>query len=267
VRRAGEDIRAGAEILAAGTLLTPQAIGLAASVGIAQLPVLRRLSVAVLSTGDELTEPGQPLPPGGIYNSNRYLLVTLLRAMGCEVADLGNLPDTLEATRLALRRAGALHDLVITSGGVSVGEEDHVKPAVEAEGELNLWKIAIKPGKPLAFGRVATADFVGLPGNPVSAFVTFQVLVRPFIRKCQGLAEVLPRARVMTAGFEWTKAGPRREFLRVRVGADGRLERFPHQGSGVLTSCVWADGLVDNPADTKVSPGDPVRYLAFAELP
>lgn len=266
VRRAGEDIAKGAEILAEGTLLKPAAIGLAASAGVATLPVLRRLSVAVLSTGNELGTPGEPLPPGGIYNSNRYLLTTLLKGMGCDVVDLGNLPDNLEATRQALRKAAALHDLVITSGGVSVGEEDHVKPAVEAEGELALWKIAIKPGKPLAFGKVGQADFIGLPGNPVSAFVTFQVLVRPFIRKCQGASEALPRGREMIAGFEWTKPGPRREFLRVRVGADGRLERFPHQGSGVLTSCVWADGLVDNPPERAIRPGDAVRYLSFAEM-
>lgn len=267
VRRAGEDIAKDAEILAAGTILKPAAIGLAASSGVATLPVLRRLSVAVLSTGNELGTPGEPLPPGGIYNSNRYLLTTLLKGLGCDVADLGNLPDNLEATRLALRKAAALHDLVITSGGVSVGEEDHVKPAVEAEGELSLWKIAIKPGKPLAFGKVGQADFIGLPGNPVSAFVTFQMLVRPFIRKCQGAAQALPVAREMIAGFEWNKPGPRREFLRVRVGADGRLERFPHQGSGVLTSCVWADGLVDNPPERVIRPGDTLRYLSFAEMP
>jgi molybdopterin molybdotransferase len=267
VRRAGEDIRSGAEVLGAGTVLTPAAIGMAASVGVPLLPVQRRLSVGVLSTGDELTTPGEPLPPGGIYNSNRYLLIGLLRQLGCEVADLGNVQDTLDATRRALRRAGALHDLVITTGGVSVGEEDHVKPAVEAEGELSLWKIAIKPGKPLAFGKVGQADFVGLPGNPVSAYVTFMVLVRPFIRKCQGARDVLPRVRRMVAGFEWRKPGPRREFLRARLGGDGRLELFARQGSGVLTSCVWAEGVVDNPERCEINPGDEVRYLPFAEMP
>ncbi len=267
IRRAGEDIRKDAEVLAAGTLLTPAAIGMAASVGVAQLPVLRRLSVAVLSTGDELATPGEPLPPGAIYNSNRYQLTALLKSMGCAVEDFGNLPDSLDATRAALRKAGALHDLVITSGGVSVGEEDHVKPALEAEGELSLWSIAVKPGKPLAFGKVGQADFVGLPGNPVSAFVTFSLLVRPFIRKCQGARDPLPRARPMVAGFEWTKPGNRREFLRVRIGADGRLERYPNQSSGVLTSCVWADGLADIAAGMKVSPGDTLPYLSFAEMP
>jgi molybdopterin molybdotransferase len=267
IRRLGEDIRSGDEVLPAGTLLGAAAIGMAASVGVPVLPVRRRLSVAVLSTGDELATPGEALPPGGIYNSNRYQLTSLLQGLGCAVADLGNLPDSLAATRRALRRAGAEYDLVITTGGVSVGEEDHVKPAVEAEGELSLWNVAIKPGKPLAFGTVGQADFVGLPGNPVSAFVTFLVLVRPFIRKCQGANDLLPAARTMVAGFDWQKPGARREFLRVRVGADGRLELFPNQSSGVLTSCVWADGLVDNPAHGVIRPGDAVRYLAFGAMP
>lgn len=267
VRRTGEDIRNGAEVLPAGAILTPAMIGMAASVGTAQLPVLRRLSVAVISTGNELVTPGEPLPPGAIYNSNRYQLTSLLKAMGCEVTDYDHLPDDFEATRRALRKAGALHDLVITSGGVSVGEEDHVKPAVEAEGELTLWNVALKPGKPLAFGKVGQADFVGLPGNPVSVFVTFHMLIRPFIRKCQGATDLLPVARSMIAGFEWTRPGNRREFLRVRVGADGRLERFPNQSSAVLTSCVWADGLADIPIGQKVSPGDTVSYWRFSELP
>jgi molybdopterin molybdotransferase len=267
IRRKGEDIRNGAEVLAAGTVLTPAAIGMAASVGAAQLPVMRRLSVAVLSTGTELVTPGEPISTGQIYNSNRYQLVSILKGLGCEVTDYDPLPDDFEATKRALRKAGALHDLVITSGGVSVGEEDHVKPAVEAEGELTLWNVAVKPGKPLAFGRVGNADFVGLPGNPVSVFVTFNMLIRPFIRKCQGASRLLPEARKMAAGFDWLKPGNRREFLRVRVGADGRLERFPNQSSGVLTSCLWADGLADIPVGQKVSPGDTVNYIRFSELP
>ena len=267
IRKLGEDIRNGAEVLAAGTVLTPAAIGMAASVGVAQLPVLRRLSVGVISTGSELVTPGEPLPSGRIYNSNRYQLTSILKGMGCEVTDYEQLPDDLEATRRALRRAGALHDLVITSGGVSVGEEDHVKPAVEAEGELQMYNVAVKPGKPLAFGKVGDADFVGLPGNPVSVFVTFNMLIRPFVRKCQGATDLLPAARNMVAGFEWNKPGNRREFLRVRVGADGRLERFPNQSSGVLTSCLWADGLADIPIGQKVSPGDTVNYIRFSELP
>lgn len=266
IRRAAEDVAAGAEVLAAGTRLRPQAIGMAASVGAAQLAVYRRLSVGLLSTGSELVQPGEPLPPGAIYNSNRAMLVALLEGLGCQVEDLGNVPDTLADTRKALRKAGALHDLVITTGGVSVGEEDHVKPAVEAEGELGLWNIAIKPGKPLAFGKVGNADFIGLPGNPVAAFVTFLMLVRPFILKCQGATALTPRRLTLTAGFEWTKPGPRREFLRARYGADGRLELFPNQSSGVLTSTLWGDGLVDNPAGQSIQPGDAVSFLPFTDL-
>lgn len=267
IRKTGEDIRNGAEVLAAGTVLTPAAIGMAASVGVAELPVMRRLSIGVLSTGSELVTPGEPISSGQIYNSNRYQLTSILKNLGCEVTDYEPLPDEYEATRRALRKAGALHDLVITSGGVSVGEEDHVKPAVEAEGELALWNVAIKPGKPLAFGKVGDADFVGLPGNPVSVFVTFHTLIRPFVRKCQGASRLLPEARPMVAGFEWQKPGNRREFLRVRLGTDGRLERFPNQSSGVLTSCLWADGLADIPVGQKVSPGDTLSYIRFSELP
>lgn len=267
IRKTGEDIRSGAEVLAPGTVLTPAAIGMAASVGAARLPVFRRLSVGVVSTGSELVTPGEPLPSGRIYNSNRYQLVSILKNLGCDVTDYEPLPDDYEATRRALRKAGALHDLVITSGGVSVGEEDHVKPAVEAEGELTLWNVAVKPGKPLAFGKVGNADFVGLPGNPVSVFVTFNMLIRPFLRKCQGATHFLAGSRRMIAGFAWQKPGNRREFLRVRVGEDGRLERFPNQSSGVLTSCLWADGLADIPVGQKVEPGDSVSYIRFSELP
>ncbi len=266
IRRRGEDIAEGDEVLPAGMLLTSQAIGLAAATGTAQLTVRRRLSVAVLSTGDELATPGQPLNAGQIYNSNKPLLLTMLRQMGCEVEDLGDVPDTLDATRKALRKAGALHDLVITSGGVSVGEEDHVRQAVEAEGEIALWKVALKPGKPLAFGRVGAADFIGLPGNPVSAFVIFALLAIPFIRACQGAAPRAFRSLTLPAGFEWCKPGERREFLRARIGTDGRVELFPNQSSGVLTSVVWADGLVDNLAGQVIHAGDPVRFIPFSEL-
>ena len=267
VRMSGEDIGDGTEVLAAGTVLTPAAIGMAASVGIAELPVMRRLSVGVVSTGSELVTPGEPIAEGQIYNSNRYQLVGILTDLGCEVTDYEPLPDDFEATRRLLRKAGALHDLVITSGGVSVGEEDHVKPAVEAEGELQMYNVAVKPGKPLAFGKVGDADFAGLPGNPVSVFVTFHMLIRPFVRKCQGASRILPEARQMVAGFEWSKPGNRREFLRVRVGADGRLERYPNQSSGVLTSCLWADGLADVAIGRKVSPGDTLDYIRFSEMP
>ena len=265
IRRRGEDIASGGEVLVAGTLLTAANVGVAASVGAAQLSVFRRLRVALFSTGDELAMPGEALKPGGIYNSNRYTLRALLEGLGCEVDDLGIVPDSRDATRAALRNAAAASDLILTSGGVSVGEEDHVKPAVEAEGELDLWKIAIKPGKPLAFGRVGAAAFIGLPGNPVSSFVTFLMLVRPFIRKAQGASVLSPRAQALRADFE-CKGDPRREFLRARINPEGALELFPNQSSGVLTSCTWADGLIDNPPGQAIGRGDTVRFLSFSEL-
>ncbi|NJD35837.1 MAG: molybdopterin molybdotransferase MoeA [Betaproteobacteria bacterium] len=277
IRRRGEDIAAGSEVLAAGTRLTAAHVGVAASVGAAQLSVFRRLRVALFSTGDELAMPGESLKPGGIYNSNRYTLRALLEGMGCVVDDLGIVPDSREATRAALRAAAAGNDLILTSGGVSVGEEDHVKPAVEAEGSLDLWKIAIKPGKPLAFGAVrreggagdatgkGSAAFIGLPGNPVSSFVTFVMLVRPFILKAQGASVVAPRAQTLRADFDF-KGDPRREFLRARINAQGGLELFANQSSGVLTSCTWADGLIDNPPRQAIARGDSVRFLPFCEL-
>ncbi len=271
IRRAGEDIRSGSVILAAGTRLRAQELGLAASVGLASLPVFRRVRVAVFFTGDELTMPGEPLRPGAIYNSNRFMLRGLLQQLGCEVTDLGNVPDSLEATRAALRSAGDGHDLILTSGGVSVGEEDHVKPAVEAEGRLNLWQIAIKPGKPLAFGELGTegrrtAFFIGLPGNPVSSFVTFLMFVRPFILALQGARYQAPRSYPMRADFQWPKPDRRNEFLRVRVNETGGLDLFPNQSSGVLTSTVWGDGLVSNPPGQVIGAGDTVNFLPFTDL-
>ena len=268
VRRVGEDVRAGSEILAAGTKLRPQDAALAASVGIASLPLYRRLKVAVFFTGDELVMPGEPLPPGRIYNSNRYTLTALLQGLGCEVGDYGIVPDRLDATRAVLREAAAGNDLIVTSGGVSVGEEDHVKPAVEAEGKLSLWKIAVKPGKPLAFGAVGgrSAHFIGLPGNPVSSFVTFLIFVRPFILRCQGVAVGEPSAYSLRADFDWAKPDARREFLRVKRNAAGGLDLFPNQSSAVLTSAVWGDGFVDNPAKHAIGRGDMVKFLPFAEL-
>lgn len=263
VRRRGEDVAAGQRILAAGERLGPAQMGLAASVGVAQLEVLGRLRVAILFTGDELVEPGQPLPSGTIYNSNRYVLHGLLASLGCEVTDLGIVPDDLAATRAALREAAAGQDLVLTCGGVSVGEEDHVKAALQAEGVLESWQIAIKPGKPLAFGRVAATPFIGLPGNPVSSFVTFKMLVEPYIRKRQGCTAWFPKAIGMRADFDWSRPAPRREFLRVRRNAQGGLDLFPAQGSGVLTSCAWGDGLVDNPPGQAIQLGDMVRYIPF----
>ncbi len=270
IRRRGQDINGGEKILGAGTRLLPQHLGLAASVGLAALPVFRRLRVALFSTGDELVMPGEvapsELPPGAIYNSNRFLLLGLLQQLGCEVADLGIIPDTLAATREALRQAAADADLILTSGGVSVGEEDHVKPAVEAEGTLDLWKIAIKPGKPLAFGRVGSASFIGLPGNPVSSLVTFLMLVRPFILKAQGAAATAVRSLALRADFDGPRADPRREFLRARRNDAGGLDLFPNQNAGVLSSAVWADGLIDNPPNQVIRRGDLVSFLPFSEL-
>jgi molybdopterin molybdotransferase len=271
IRRRGEDVREGAVVLQAGERLTPQAMGLAASVGIAQLKVARRPKVALFSTGDELVMPGEPLKPGAIYNSNRFLLRGLIQALGGECVDLGLVPDKLDATRDALRRAAAGADLIVTSGGVSVGEEDHVKPAVQAEGSLDLWQIALKPGKPLAFGHVKRADgttaaFIGLPGNPVSSFVTFLLAVRPVLLRMQGVNDLAPRATQMRADFDWPRADKREEFLRAKVNAQGGLDLFPNQGSGVLTSAAWADGLIANPPGRTIARGDAVRFLSFPEL-
>ncbi len=266
VRRRGEDVRQGATVLTAGTRLTPQALGLAASVGAAELLVVRRPRVALFSTGDELVMPGQPLKPGAIYNSNRYTLRALVQACGGEVQDLGIVPDRLDATRDALRRAAADADLILTSGGVSVGEEDHLRPAVLAEGRLDLWQIAMKPGKPLAFGQVGDALFMGLPGNPVSSFVTFVLAVAPVLRVLQGATARSMPALSLRADFDWPKPDRRREFLRVRLNSEGGLDLFPNQSSGVLTSTVWADGLVDNPADQVIEAGNAVRFLPMNGL-
>ena len=274
VRRSGEDVTRGATVLARGERLTPAALGLAASVGLAQLDVARRPRVALFSTGDELVMPGDIAPeqmkPGAIYNSNRFFLANLLRRLGCEVTDLGIVPDQREATVRALADAAAAHDLILTSGGVSVGEEDHIKPAVQALGELNLWQLAIKPGKPFAYGHVRNAagqpcHFMGLPGNPVSSFITFLLLVRPFVLALQGARDLSPRRQPMVAHFDWPRADKRREFLRVRRNAEGGLALFANQSSGVLTSAVWGDGVVDNPAGQPIARGDTVQFIAFAE--
>lgn len=267
IRRAGEDIRCGATILERGDRLCPQALGLAASVGLATLPVYRRLRVGCLFTGDELTMPGEALKPGSIYNSNRFVLVNMLRRLGCEVEDLGIVADRLEQTRAALRDAADRCDLIVSSGGMSVGEEDHVKPAVAAEGSLSAWQIAIKPGKPLAWGTIQRptrdAFFIGLPGNPVSSFVTFLLFVHPFVLKMQGQRQWASKSLSMRADFEWLKPDKRREFLRVRINAQGGLERYANQSSAVLTSTVWADGLADIAPGLVVRQGDRVPYLSF----
>lgn len=270
VRRRASDIRKGATVIEAGTRLLPQHTGLAASVGIGTLPMLRRVKLGLFFTGDELVMPGEPLPPGRIYNSNRFTLRGLADAFGCETHDYGIVPDSLDATRAVLRRAAAECDLIVTSGGVSVGDADFVKPAVEAEGALLMWRIAMKPGRPLAFGRVDAsgreAAFIGLPGNPVSSFVTFLIFVRPFLRRMQGIADVAPRAIDARADFDWTEPDARREFLRARWNEAGGLELYASQDSAVMTSTAWADGLIDNPAQQAIRRGDRVRFLPYSEL-
>jgi molybdopterin molybdotransferase len=274
IRRRGEDLTAGKAALTAGTFLRPQELGVAASAGLTHLNVKRRVKVAAFFTGDELSLPGEPLKPGGIYNSNRDTLLACIKALGCDATDLGIVPDRLDATRAALRQASQDHDLIITSGGVSVGEEDHIKPAVTAEGRLDLWQIAIKPGKPLAFGAVRKSDqandgeawFIGLPGNPVSSFVTFLLFVRPFILKLQGREANQTQSYLMRADFDWLKADRRNEFLRVKLNNNGGLDLFPNQSSGVLTSASWGDGLVDCPPNQPIKVGDLVKYIPFDAL-
>ena len=281
VRRRGEDVLAGAVVLARGSRLTPQALGLAASVGAATLTVVRRPRVALFSTGDELMMPGEPLRPGAIYNSNRFTHRALFQAAGCVVTDLGIVPDRLDATRAALRDAAAGNDLIVTCGGVSVGEEDHLKPAAQAEGELDDWQIAMKPGKPLALGRIrrpeatggrsrradgSAALLIGLPGNPVSSFITCLLMVNTALRAMQGMPAALPAGLPLRAAFDWPQPDRRREFLRVRLNAESELELFDNQSSGVLTSAVWADGLVDNPPGRAIARGDIVRFLPLSEL-
>jgi molybdopterin molybdotransferase len=217
-------------------------------------------------TGDELVMPGDPLLPGRIYNSNRFTLNGLAAAFGCEVRDYGIVPDKLAATREVLRRAAGENDLIVTSGGVSVGDEDHVKPAVEAEGSLLMWKIAMKPGRPLAFGKIRNSFFIGLPGNPVSSFVTFLIFVRPFLLKTQGQSETAPRALDARADFGWPEPDARREFLRVKWNSQDGLDLYPTQDSAVLTSTAWADGLADNPAGRVIRKGERVRFLPYSEL-
>ncbi len=271
IRRAGEDIQAGARVIAAGTRLAPQHLGLAASVGVAELQVHRRLRVAILASGDELAMPGAPLGPGQIYNSNRYTLRGLLQGLGCDILDLGIVADTLDDTIEALRRGAAVADLIVASGGVSVGEEDHLKPAVERLGRLDLWNIAMRPGKPVAFGRVGVTPFFGSPGNPVSLFVTCCLFARPLILHMQGVTgDLTPRTLKLRAGFDWPKPDRRTEFHRARLetGDDGELELavYPTRSSAVLSSVAWAEGLIEIGPGQVIRRGDRVDFIPFANL-
>ena len=271
IRRAGEDTRAGEQVLAAGTRLEPQHLGLAASVGAAELTVRRRMKVALFSSGDELVMPGRSLAPGQIYNSNEFTLEALLNKIGCEVVKLGIVEDSFEATRAALLQAAQQADLIMTSGGVSVGEEDHIKPAVESLGSLDMWKVAIRPGKPLAFGHIDGVPFIGTPGNPVSLFVTYCLFARPFILKSLGVSEGLePRAVTARLDFDWPHPDKRREFARARLELDeageARVQVFRSRSSGVLSSLAWANGLAVLPEGVPLKRGDRVKFLTFNEL-
>ncbi|MDD0976838.1 gephyrin-like molybdotransferase Glp [Pseudomonas fontis] len=264
VRPQGQETRAGEEVLAAGTRLGPIELGLAASLGCASLTVVRRVRVAVLSTGDELVEPGLPLGPGQIYNSNRRLLGSWLQRLGCEVVDAGILPDDLEKTRACLAQLHAV-DLILSTGGVSVGEADYLGIALREEGELALWKLAIKPGKPLTFGHFRGVPVIGLPGNPASTLVTFGLLTRPYLLRRQGVQDVTPLQFPVPAGFDWPKAGNRREYLRGRM-EQGQALIYKNQSSGVLRSAAWAEGLVEVLEETTPQRGDSVRFIPLSEL-
>jgi len=265
IRAQGQENRVGDILLRAGKRLGPFELAVAAGQGLAQLHVVRRPRVALLSTGDELVEPGLPLRPGSIYNSNRVLLGHWLKELGCEVIDAGILPDRPAQTRLKLEQLQVAADLILTTGGVSAGDADCLGQVLREDGKPLLWKLAIKPGKPLTVGHFGTVPVIGLPGNPTSALVTFGLLARPYLLRIQGVEEVMPLSFTVNAGFEWSKAGSRREYLRVRLEA-GRAVLYPNQSSGVLLGATWADGLVEVPENSTHGIGDPLRFIPFSEL-
>ncbi|WP_092252660.1 gephyrin-like molybdotransferase Glp [Pseudomonas sp. NFACC13-1] len=270
VRKEGEELRRGDRLLEAGTRLRAQELGLLAGAGVPQVDVYRPLQVGLLSSGDELREPGEPLAPGQIYNSNRHSLAALLRGWGVEVHDFGVMPDQLLASRQALRLAAAECDVLITSGGVSVGEEDHLKQAIEALGSIDLWRLAIQPGKPLAFGDVEGKPWLGLPGNPSAALITALIVVRPFLFRAQGMGDVLPVPLQLPAGFDWLKRNRRRQYLRARLVADASghlcVTLHPQQSSAMLTAACWADGLAVVECEAQLHKHDQVLYLPFTDL-
>lgn len=269
IRPRADDVKQGQTVLEAGIRLHAQHLGMAASVGAESLKVYGRLRVAMFCTGDELVEPGKPLGPGQIYNSNRYTLAGLLQNLHVDIIDLGVVPDDLEKTRKILKKAASKADIIISAGGVSVGEEDYVKLALEELGELNLWRVKMKPGKPVAFGSLEGKPFIGLPGNPVAVFVTFCLFARPFLLRCQGVDNVLPKRFTAIADFDWPKAGKRREYVRAKSIRDGDLTKvalFPKQGSAIMTSTVWANGFVEIMENTTINRGEPVSFIPFSEF-
>ncbi len=269
IRPKGNDIKSGDVILSKGRQLQPQDIALAASVGVKKFKVFSKIKVGVFFTGNELVEVNDTLKAGQIFNSNRYALVALLNNLGCEVVNLGNVEDTFDATCQALEKLKLNCDLIITTGGVSVGEEDHVKPAVETLGTLDLWRVKMKPGKPLAFGKIKNCAFIGLPGNPVSAMLTFLLFARPFIKKMQGVKHYLNTTFKVSANFDWNRTKSRREFVRVRLlrnTSPMQVHKYPKQGSDVLSSMVWADGIVEIPEKTTFKSGKILDFYPFNEM-
>lgn len=266
IRLTGEDIAINSIILKKGHLLKPQDLGLISSIGIAQIKVYKALIIATFTTGDELTEPGKKLTAGKIYNANRYLLTGAIPQLGFKLIDLGIVPDTLADTLKAMQQSASVADVVITTGGVSVGEEDHIKPAMEQLGELSMWKVKMKPGKPLAYGNISGTPFIGLPGNPVSAFATFKLFAKPYLQTMQGQLNITAKPIWLVANFTTNKANFRREFARGKLinhNGETQIELYPNQGSGVLSSTVWADGFVVIPEDTTIQKGDKVAFYPF----